>query len=395
MKVFIIFIYFISLLSYSNLKNDIINATKLISDNNIDKAREIFLEITTKNPKNVDDKEAIEMAKIHLGNIFLAEGDILSAKKYFLDVSNDEASKTSYAIASDQKLILIFQSENNNELIIKQLEKLNKRIKYTDLYFLSNLIYMYENNSYNDKLNDLTKNVVNKLSEKDKGKLYDLIAYLYLDSGLIDKANFYYEKLLKSKMLDNILLGHLGFANTYSINNEKEKVLKNISYVLQFSKNNIVILEKIKNIYQKIGEYEKAYDVLKKINKINLGNPNVLIDLLKYTIYLDKKNDAIEYIKSLDELEINDFNLGMRLSFENLVEYSEIYLLRAKEKKDLRANEALINMYFATLQEEKLINLLNELIKEKLINVDRKNKILNELEDFKEYIKNKERVGVN
>ncbi|SQA14583.1 Uncharacterised protein [Streptobacillus moniliformis] len=118
--------------------------------------------------------------------------------------------------------------EGDIEEAINQTEILNKKTNYQQLPFLSNLIYLYETNNKYEKLEKLNKSIILKLSEREKGALFNLLAMSYLENNKYDDAKRYFGMLLKSENKENVQLGYIGYSN---IELKQENKVASLSYL--------------------------------------------------------------------------------------------------------------------------------------------------------------------
>lgn len=385
-KFFLIFIILISLDTYASIENDFKVAIKYISENNTLKAKEKFENIIKEKPKNNYEKNIVDKANYNLALIYSANGNKEKAKHFFEYVSSNVENRTSEAINSNQKLLSYAITSNDYNEAINQAERLNKRTMYLELPFLANLIYLYELDNDISKIERINNNVISELNEKEKGKLYNLIANIYLENKDFDKSGEYFNKLLLSTNIENKQLGYIGFSNIEYLNDNKSKSMEYANKAVKLAQNNSSILEQIQIIFANNQEYEKSYEVLKQRLKIE-KNPNILVEALRYSDYLSKLSDEDIYIKELEKLINSNYDLGLTFMVYRIYDMAEKYLLKAVDEGDLRAYNQLLTLYFGIQSSTKIINLIDIMVKNNVITSEKRKILIKEYEQYLEYIK--------
>lgn len=387
MRRFLKYILILPLISFSSIKSDLIEATNLVSTSKINEAKKILINIVDTKNVNKEEQDLLEIARYNLANIYFTENNTELAKKYYSLISKNENNRSIIAVKSNQKLLSISIGENNINEAIKQIEKLNIRTMYREIPFLANQIYLYEENNKIEKLEDLNIKVINKLSNIERGRLYYLVSLIYLENKRLDKANMYYDKLVKDNSIENNQLGYIGFANiSYQKGNYTDSI-ENLNKAKNINKNSsIAILEQLQELFTLNKEYKSSYEVLKEIYKKSYKDANILIELIKYANFLEKVEDANLYLKKLEDMNISNYDLGVKMAAEGLFEYSEIYLLKAMEEGEKIAVKNLLDIYFSNLEEKKLKNLLKYMLDKDIITKDKYQNILKEFNHYREYI---------
>ncbi|CAM3058221.1 hypothetical protein STFE110948_00125 [Streptobacillus felis] len=390
MKKLLIYLFLsLSIILNASIKSDFEKSLKLMTENRYEEAKIMLHILVEKKIDNIEDKKYIESANYYLANIYHRENKIKEAKLYYRRLSDNLETKSFSAIKSNQYLLSIAMEEGDMDEAINQTEILMKRTDYKELPFLSNLIYLYEINNKETKLQKLNKNIVSKLNEKDKGKLFSLLSLTYLENKRFDDAKRYLDLLLNSNDNENKQLGYLGYANFEIVQINKEGAMEYLSKALNLQKNTPkYILENINKIYISLEEPEKAYDVLMSIEKDSNMDANLIVELIKYAKVLDKKDDLIKYLNKLESMGISNYDLGIKMASENLLEYAEKYLIKSRDFDKKNVNFALINIYFSNQDLNKLQVLLEDMVNSNEINIEKKDSILIEYEHFQKY-KNK------
>ncbi len=388
-KLFISFLLLLSFNIYASIETDFKKAIKYISENELEKAQVELENIVKKKPINIYEKNIIDKSNYNLALIYNANGNDEKAKKYFSYVSSNVDSRTREAINSNQKLLnYAMNSENYKEAII-QAEILNKRTMYLELPFLADLIYLYEVNNYTKELEKININVVSILQEKEKGKLYNLIANIYLHLDKFDDAKRYFNKLISSNYNENKQLGYIGLANIAYLNKDEKTSLLNAEKALNISKKNTAILEQIQIIFANNSNYEKSYEVLKDRLKLE-KNPSILVEALRYADYLSMIYDEDMYIKELEKLTNSNYDLGLTFMVYKVYDMAEKYLLKAIDDGESKAYDKLLTLYFGTKSTGKIIGLVDLMVKNKVIDSNKRETLIKEYDQYIEYTKMKE-----
>ena len=387
-KLFISFLLLLSFNIYASIETDFKKAIKYISENKLEKAQIELENIVKKNPVNIYEKNIIE-SNYNLALIYNANGNDEKAKKYFSYVSSNTDSRTREAINSNQKLLNYAMNSGNYKEAIIQAEILNKRTMYLELPFLADLIYLYEVNNYTKELEKININVDSSLQEKEKGKLYNLIANIYLNLDKFDDAKRYFNKLISSNYNENKQLGYIGLANIAYLNKDEKTSLLNAEKALNISKKNPAILEQIQIIFANNSNYEKSYEVLKDRLKLE-KNPSILVEALRYADYLSMIYDEDMYIKELEKLTNSNYDLGLTFMVYKVYDMAEKYLLKAIDDGESKAYDKLLTLYFGTKSTSKIIGLVDLMVKNKVIDSNKRETLIKEYDQYIEYTKMKE-----
>ncbi|CAM3164888.1 tetratricopeptide repeat protein [Streptobacillus ratti] len=389
-KIFICLFFSLSFILNADIKSDLEKSLKLITEGKYESAKTLLHNVIEKKAENNDDKKFLESAYYYLANIYHKENKIDEAKIYYKKLSENLEAKTFSSIKASQYLFSMAMEEENFEEAINQTEILNKKTNYQQLPFLSNLIYLYETNGKKEKLEILNKNIIFKLSEREKGSLFNLLAMSYLENSKYDDAKRYFALLLKSKNNENIQLGYIGYSSLEFKQKNRVKSLSYLNKALRVQKETpIYILENIYKMYVANSEYESAYNILRSIEKKGNIDINLIIDLIKYAKLLNKNEDIEGCLEKLESKKICNFDLGIKLASENLFEFAERYLIKSKKDGNINANYALINIYFSNRDRYKLRVLLEEMFKNNEISKEKKDSILKEFEHYQKYRNNK------
>ena len=388
-KLFISFLLLLSFNIYASIETDFKKAIKYISENELEKAQVELENIVKKKPVNIYEKNIIDKSNYNLALIYNANGNDEKAKKYFSYVSSNVDSRTREAINSNQKLLNYAMNSGNYKEAIIQAEILNKRTMYLELPFLADLIYLYEVNNYTKELEKININVVSILQEKEKGKLYNLIANIYLHIDKFDDAKRYFNKLISSNYNENKQLGYIGLANIAYLNKDEKTSLLNAEKALNISKKNPAILEQIQIIFANNSNYEKSYEVLKDRLKLE-KNPSILVEALRYADYLSMIYDEDMYIKELEKLTNSNYDLGLTFMVYKVYDMAEKYLLKAIDDGESKAYDKLLALYFGTKSTSKIIGLVDIMVKNKVIDSNKRETLIKEYDQYIEYTKMKE-----
>ncbi len=385
-KLFVFLFFSLSFILNADIKSDLEKSLKLMTENKYEDAKLLLHVIIEKKVENNEDKKFLESAYYYLANIYHRENKINEAKIYYRKLSENLEARTFSSIKASQYLFTIAIEEENIEEAINQTEILNKKTNYQELPFLSNLIYLYETNNKHEKLQRLNKSVIHKFSERERGVLFNLLSMSYLENDKYEDAKRYFDILLNSKNIENIQLGYIGYSNLEFKRSDKVRSLGYLNKALNIhGKSSAYILERIYKMYVINLEYESAYNVLKLIEKNSNTDANLIIDLIKYARLLKKNEDIELNLKKLESIGIVNFDLGIKLASENLFDYAEKYLIKAKKEGNRNANYALINIYFGNQNIYKLELLLEDMLENNEISRIKKESILKEFEDYQKY----------
>lgn len=235
----------------------------------------------------------------NLGNLFLYQGDTLQAITYYKEDYQFTNTKELLAehFGSCNNLGLVLRKKkpdsslhyfNNGLSIAKQLN--NKKWQY-DIHINLAILFMSNNKYKNfDKTLlhlSLAKNLIEDIGDSS---LYFLYYY--------NLGGYYYKKEQYAKAIDNYL--------------KAEKIAENP--VIRFD-HKIALMNDLKNVLEKNGDYKKAYQYQKIYHKLNdsifsvekAKNINEIIT--KYEV--DKKNNQIQLLNQQKELQEKKSKLVM------------------------------------------------------------------------------------
>ena len=363
-------------------------ASKLITKGELKKAQ-IILENLSK--ENLSKEVSLRVFN-NLALIYNSWNNVEESSKYYTKILELHSDDNWYNINSNQKLLSYALDEKDYDSALRYMENINSLTKYTEIPFVANLIYLYENSNKSDKLFNLNNLYIEKMSKNNKLMLYTLLFNMFYEDTNIDKSLKYLDKI-KLIQTSEAKLTYFVYANKFK--NIYDGLLDIEDINIDSIKNDIDIniLDELKNIYIINNQLEKAYKII-NIMLEKSYTPRIVMQALKLaTIFEDTKNIR----KYTNFLEINSdrgYNLGIAYFNEGMDEYAEKYLLKALEENDKRSYYILLRIYFHTFNDKGLANLLNKAIKKNIINEEEKNKVNYEYLQYKEYKNRKERVGV-
>lgn len=363
-------------------------ASKLITKGELKKAQ-IILENLSK--ENLSKEVSLRVFN-NLALIYNSWNDVEESSKYYTKILELHSDDNWYNINSNQKLLSYALDEKDYDSALRYMENINILTKYTEIPFVANLMYLYENSNKSDKLFNLNNFYIEKMSKNNKLMLYTLLFNMFYEDRNIDRSLKYLDKI-KLIQTSEAKLTYFVYANKFK--NIYDGLLDIEDINIDYIKNDIDIniLDELKNIYIINNQLEKAYKII-NIMLEKSYTPRIVMQALKLaTIFEDTKNIR----KYTNFLEINSdrgYNLGIAYFNEGMDEYAEKYLLKALEENDKRSYYILLRIYFHTFNDKGLANLLNKSIKKNIINEEEKNKVNYEYLQYKEYKNRKERVGV-
>lgn len=363
-------------------------ASKLITKGELKKAQ-IILENLSK--ENLSKEVSLRVFN-NLALIYNSWNDVEESSKYYTKILELHSDDNWYNINSNQKLLSYALDEKDYDSALRYMENINILTKYTEIPFVANLMYLYENSNKSDKLFNLNNFYIEKMSKNNKLMLYTLLFNMFYEDRNIDRSLKYLDKI-KLIQTSEAKLTYFVYANKFK--NIYDGLLDIEDINIDSIKNDIDIniLDELKNIYIINNQLEKAYKII-NIMLEKSYTPRIVMQALKLaTIFEDTKNIR----KYTNFLEINSdrgYNLGIAYFNEGMDEYAEKYLLKALEENDKRSYYILLRIYFHTFNDKGLANLLNKSIKKNIINEEEKNKVNYEYLQYKEYKNRKERVGV-
>lgn len=387
-KLIIIFSLFISIFSMASTDDELQKASKLITKGELKKAQ-IILENLSK--ENLSKEVSLRVFN-NLALIYNSWNDVEESSKYYTKILELHSDDNWYNINSNQKLLSYALDEKDYDSALRYMENINILTKYTEIPFVANLMYLYENSNKSDKLFNLNNFYIEKMSKNNKLMLYTLLFNMFYEDRNIDRSLKYLDKI-KLIQTSEAKLTYFVYANKFK--NIYDGLLDIEDINIDSIKNDIDIniLDELKNIYIINNQLEKAYKII-NIMLEKSYTPRIVMQALKLaTIFEDTKNIR----KYTNFLEINSdrgYNLGIAYFNEGMDEYAEKYLLKALEENDKRSYYILLRIYFHTFNDKGLANLLNKSIKKNIINEEEKNKVNYEYLQYKEYKNRKERVGV-
>lgn len=385
-KIFLLLLF--NIISFANLKNDVKVAHKYLIESNNKKLIALYEKMVNTPTKDEEDIMIKFTTKYNLANIYLMNDiNIDLAKKYFDELSNDENIDRQISFLSNQKLINIAIKENDLDKIIYNLEKINVKTNYLEIPFLSNLIYMYSVVNLEIKLKLLEKKILSNMNDDFLLKLYYNVSNLFLEKEDIENSKKFLKKISQLNTKYSEEYRDLSYAKIDFLNKniyEGNKKLENILVKLENKNHNDnELLNELEILFFNIGNLEKAYEItLKKYNN-DKKNPETLVNLIREMNYLNKKDEINKYLLELEKLRYSDWEIALMLRGSDLVDYAKIYLLKAANKNDLRALNALLDIYFNTM-DEKFIELVD---KTDLIALKEKNNLKKQFYQFIEYNK--------
>lgn len=147
---------------------------------------------------------------------------------------------------------------------------------------------------------------------RKKAEFYNRAGTYYESGGIIDSAVYFFNLAIKyalSDTLKNAYLQNRGAAKIANRNFEGAKI--DFEKVLEFNPNDIVVLNNVANVYDELGQKNKAISTLKKIIVIDPAFIGTYINLgFSYT-EMDSLDLAIQYFNhalTLDPKEPVVFN---------------------------------------------------------------------------------------
>ena len=363
-------------------------ASKLITKGELKKAQ-IILENLSK--ENLSKEVSLRVFN-NLALIYNSWNNVEESSKYYTKILELHSDDNWYNINSNQKLLSYALDEKDYDSALRYMENINSLTKYTEIPFVANLIYLYENSNKSDKLFNLNNLYIEKMSKNNKLMLYTLLFNMFYEDTNIDKSLKYLDKI-KLIQTSEAKLTYFVYANKFK--NIYDGLLDIEDINIDSIKNDIDIniLDELKNIYIINNQLEKAYKII-NIMLEKSYTPRIVMQALKLATIFEDTQNIRKYINFLEMNSDRGYNLGIAYFNEGMDEYAEKYLLKALEENDKRSYYILLRIYFHTFNDKGLANLLNKVIKKNIINEEEKNKVNYEYLQYKEYKNRKERVGV-
>ena len=364
-------------------------ASKLITKGELKKAQ-IILENLSK--ENLSKEVSLRVFN-NLALIYNSWNNVEESSKYYTKILELHSDDNWYNINSNQKLLSYALDEKDYDSALRYIENINSLTKYTEIPFVANLIYLYENSNKSDKLFNLNNLYIEKMSKNNKLMLYTLLFNMFYEDTNIDKSLKYLDKI-KLIQTSEAKLTYFVYANKFK--NIYDGLLDIEDINIDSIKNDIDIniLDELKNIYIINNQLEKAYKII-NIMLEKSYTPRIVMQALKLATIFEDTQNIRKYTNFLEINSDRGYNLGIAYFNEGMDEYAEKYLLKALEENDKRSYYILLRIYFHTFNDKGLANLLNKAIKKNIINEEEKNKVNYEYLQYKEYKNRKERVGVN
>ena len=387
-KLIVVFSLFISIFSMASTDDELQKASKLITKGELKKAQ-IILENLSK--ENLSKEVSLRVFN-NLALIYNSWNNVEESSKYYTKILELHSDDNWYNINSNQKLLSYALDEKDYDSALKYMENINSLTKYTEIPFVANLIYLYENSNKSDKLFNLNNLYIEKMSKKNKLMLYTLLFNMFYEDTNIDKSLKYLDKI-KLIQTSEAKLTYFVYANKFK--NIYDGLLDIEDINIDSIKNDIDIniLDELKNIYIINNQLEKAYKII-NIMLEKSYTPRIVMQALKLATIFEDTQNIRKYTNFLEINSDRGYNLGIAYFNEGMDEYAEKYLLKALEENDKRSYYILLRIYFHTFNYKGLANLLNKAIKKNIINEEEKNKVNYEYLQYKEYKNRKERVGV-
>ena len=363
-------------------------ASKLITKGELKKAQ-IILENLSK--ENLSKEVSLRVFN-NLALIYNSWNNVEESSKYYTKILELHSDDNWYNINSNQKLLSYALDEKDYDSALRYIENINSFTKYTEIPFVANLIYLYENSNKSDKLFNLNNLYIEKMSKNNKLMLYTLLFNMFYEDTNIDKSLKYLDKI-KLIQTSEAKLTYFVYANKFK--NIYDGLLDIEDINIDSIKNDIDIniLDELKNIYIINNQLEKAYKII-NIMLEKSYTPRIVMQALKLATIFEDTQNIRKYTNFLEINSDRGYNLGIAYFNEGMDEYAEKYLLKALEENDKRSYYILLRIYFHTFNDKGLANLLNKAIKKNIINEEEKNKVNYEYLQYKEYKNRKERVGV-
>ena len=387
-KLIIIFSLFISIFSVASTDDELQKASKLITKGELKKAQ-IILENLSK--ENLSKEVSLRVFN-NLALIYNSWNNVEESSKYYTKILELHSDDNWYNINSNQKLLSYALDEKDYDSALRYMENINSLTKYTEIPFVANLIYLYENSNKSDKLFNLNNLYIEKMSKNNKLMLYTLLFNMFYEDKNIDKSLKYLDKI-NLIQTSEAKLTYFVYANKFK--NIYDGLLDIEDINIDSIKNDIDIniLDELKNIYIINNQLEKAYKII-NIMLEKSYTPRIVMQALKLATIFEDTQNIRKYTNFLEINSDRGYNLGIAYFNEGMDEYAEKYLLKALEENDKRSYYILLRIYFHTFNDKGLANLLNKAIKKNIINEEEKNKVNYEYLQYKEYKNRKERVGV-
>ena len=126
-------------------------ASKLITKGELKKAQIILENLSKENLS----KEVSSRVFNNLALIYNSWNDVEESSKYYTKILELHSDDNWYNINSNQKLLSYALDEKDYDSALRYMENINILTKYTEIPFVANLMYLYENSNKSDKLFNL------------------------------------------------------------------------------------------------------------------------------------------------------------------------------------------------------------------------------------------------
>ncbi|MCK9224915.1 MAG: tetratricopeptide repeat protein [Candidatus Muirbacterium halophilum] len=222
---------------------------------NMDSA-ETILSIAKKKDDSKDS--AGSETEFIMGKQDLTSGDVRNAYLHFkksLLLNNKHVNSYLY-------IARLFNEKGNFKECRTLLENIVKIIP--SLAFFNELALIYEQRGYESRLIDVWKEYIRKFPDSDKGYLN--LGNYYRKKGQINKAVFYYEKILSLKTTN--LSVKLELAEIYFSEKNFDKAIEILVEIYKESFNSGAKIEagqKLVGVYLETGDIKKAYDIAENL----------------------------------------------------------------------------------------------------------------------------------
>ncbi|MEO0144859.1 MAG: tetratricopeptide repeat protein [candidate division WOR-3 bacterium] len=348
--------------NYYNLKRTFNLAEKYYNEGNLPKARENYMKI---------EEKASKIIILHDKSRFLDDA------LYMLAVSYSRIGEYSKA---EQKFKEFFTFFPNSKLI--------KKVK------LEYGIMLYNANRLDEAILHLSQ-----IKDKE-AKIY--LMKTYFKMGNYQKAKEIASSLLKYKEIQNNLDFKITLANIYLNTRDLENAQELISQIVKFqnvndtTKNNLLLM--LSDAYVQEKNYEKALDIISKIEYKDSTSSEFFIKLKTAKIYLLKAdtNSAINILEYLSNFAFDStkywsyYYLG--IIYENKEDFDKAldFYEKANEGLKIAKDKKEVILKLKSMKDEKDFNKLYNLAETFLIDLNKPdlaletlNKIINEGDDYK------------
>ena len=387
-KLFIIFSLLISIVSFSNINEELQKSSQFIANGELKKAKIILKKLST---ENLNKEIAVKVFN-NLALISNSDNNIEESIDYYHKILDLNVDDIWYNINTNQKLLTYALDKKDLESAIKYIENINYLTKYSDINFVADLMYLYDKVNKIDKLSNLNTHHIDKMPENNKIMIYSLVFNKFYDENNVEKSKEYLDKI-KSFSSDLSKIYEYIYSNKLKNIYDENLNIKEIDLTIVNKSIDINILEELKNVYIKNNKLENAYKVL-NIMLEKVYTPRIVMQALKLAIVFKDEVKVQKYINYLEETSDNGYNLGVAYFNEGIEKYAEKYLFKVLEENDKRSYYILLRIYFNNFDDKGLENLLNIALEKNMISKIEKNQVNYEYLQYKEYKNRKERVGV-